>query len=371
MRELTIHKIDCFETEDAGADELRLELFVDHQHTQSLKREMREGNVWRLQQRFAFEKQVVVRLIEEDAPDADDFLGSITIGPTLRRRHTRSFKEDGALYKIEYSVAEAADNAEPYRVALQQFRESQRPGLWAQITNKSVLLKAVQRTISNPFSVSQERTFLCGPAAIAFELARKKPLSYVALCRALFEEGRFAARTEEIRVSATTMASRIPRGYRPDHWLVLASLRDAANALFPVTGSTVLAGHPNLGKYFQAGLTSLTWPGEMVGWTRELLAYREAEFISCLTGGEMDAFRQAALAVGRGGVAFLLVDAAMVGEDPDGVPNHWIALTGGQNATASTITFECYTFGERRRVALPIAQFEEHLFGVVTGRSPG
>ena len=373
MRELTVHKIDCFETEDfGGQDELRMEIIADHKHTQSLQRNIREGNIWNLNRQFFFNDQVVIKLIDEDHPDRDDFLGSITIGQTLRNRHRRDFKEDGALYRITYSVADALDNTDPSRAAVDRFKKSSTPGLWPNIANKRFLAHRTLMTLVDPFRVNQERTFLCGPAVLAFELARKKPLTYVELVRNLYERGRFTSRTKEIVVSRKTMQSTVPEEYAPDHWVVLSSLRDAENALFSVTDSSVAGDHQEILKHINAGVTSFTSPWELEGWTKELLGYNDVSFTSSITSGEINAMREGVRAIARGGVAFFLIDSAMVGNPakPIGHPDHWITFLGNQNANQTEIWFDCYTFGRRQQVRLPIRDFEKCMYGVVTGRSP-
>ena len=97
----------------------------------------------------------------------------------------------------------------------------------------------------------------------------------------------------------------------------------------------------------------LTTPGEMKGWASELLCFDTINYDSTYFTGEFDAMEKAAQVRSAGGVAFLLVDAALVDEKEPVVatPNHWVSFLGDLDITGDDerhIRFKCYSWGGDR-----------------------
>ena len=83
--------------------------------------------------------------------------------------------------------------------------------------------------------------------------------------------------------------------------MLMATLRDAENAIFHV--------EPGAGDFVEG----FTTPWEMKGWVTEILNFGEAEYESLYVYGEFDAMRRAQTVYNNGGVAFLMIDDAMLG----------------------------------------------------------
>lgn len=213
--------------------------------------------------------------------------------------------------------------------------------------------------VSNPFQVAQGSTPLCGPASILFELAGRQPAHLVAICQELYETGRFAGQTKLVEPCDDLRNSVPAAGISLADWLMMATLRDVENAIFDVEGDS---------SDFVMGLTT---PWEMKGWAFEILGYNRVAFGSTFVYGEFDAIRAAERARNAGGVAFLLVDGAMLGGDEPlvALPNHWVSFLGdlviGPND--SHVHFQCYSWGSTRTVDLDEETFEDYMWGVVTG----
>lgn len=370
MIQLTVWQLKCIATEDWGADECLLEVILDGVPQPPLRRSQNDGQTWTVDTAYAFRDRAQVVLWDEDSPDPNDWLGTATIGGEAANDAVASFLRDGAHYELSYSVApDAAPGPGPAdRVgqAIDEFAASGAPGVWPGIP-KAELIADVRNTVANPYNVDQQKTPLCGPAAIVFELVSRNPMYFVSICRQLFEAGQFTTLSGRVvRPSDTLKSSRSPRPVSAADWLVQATLRDAENAIFPVepTSGPIAMG--------------ITTPWEMKGWTGELLGFSDVKFESTLFYGEFEAMRKAQEARAAGGVAFLLIHGALLDNPAPfvGHPNHWISFLGNLIITPGTwwrwdsgqISFDCYSWGRRHSVNAREGKFEDYFFGVVTGR---
>lgn len=112
-KQLILGALRCDRTEDWwGGDECRLEILSDTAPQVTLKRSMRRGQTWPLDQNFNFEKSITVRLWDEDSPDPDDLLGAVVLGsPTASA--TATFTLDGADYTLSYRTTKSLPEREP------------------------------------------------------------------------------------------------------------------------------------------------------------------------------------------------------------------------------------------------------------------
>ncbi|MBD0268444.1 MAG: hypothetical protein ICV77_09130 [Cyanobacteria bacterium Co-bin8] len=367
MRQLILNQLKCNETEDWGADECRLEVYVDGTLQPYLKRSLNNGQTWALNQAFSFQNFVDIKLWDEDSPDADDLLGSVRITANPTPAATAAFTRDGANYQLRYQVAPAPSTS-PVDAAIATFKQSNQPGVWPHIS-KADLLDDIQKTLANPLQVNQNYTPFCGPTAIVFELVSKQPARYVSLCQALYETGQFRSRTKVVKPSQGLLQSKVRSGMSTADWMLIATLRDTENLLFPVTGDSGSVGN---------NIAGITTPWEMKGWIYEILGYDQVEFESTFVYGEFDAMRAADAARSQGGVAFLMIHSAMLGGATPAIahPNHWVAYLGGlqidngvwYSHDSGKIRFNCYSWGKQYTVDLGEGPFEDYMWGVVTGR---
>lgn len=110
MSTIHIRSLKCHETEDyTGADECRLEIYVDGQRT-DLKHDLNDNQTWQIDRQFDFNEGVQIKLYDEDSPDGDDHLGTINIDKSNIQNATLKFTGDGANYSLYYDVF---DNSTP------------------------------------------------------------------------------------------------------------------------------------------------------------------------------------------------------------------------------------------------------------------
>ena len=110
----------------------------------------------------------------------------------------------------------------------------------------------------------------------------------------------------------------------------------------------------------------MSTPGEMRGWTFEVWLHQRGLRLTYFWG-EYDAIRKAERVRNAGGVAFLLIDSAMVGNPRPSVamPNHWISFLGGLTVAANKhVRFEAYSWGQRKTVDLDKEAFEDYMWAL-------
>jgi hypothetical protein len=258
--------------------------------------------------------------------------------------------------------------------AIAAFEQSATPSLWPHLEKQAIVTEMRSR-INDPFKVNQGRQPFCGPASILFELIRKQPLRYVQLCRNLFEQGSFQAKTKQVYASERLRhASKGNLQMGQADWMVLATLRDSENLLFPVDPEA-----PEL----MRNLSGMTKSWEMKGWTKEILGYEQVKYNHTYLLGDMRALQSAARVIETGGVAFMLVTAnGLLGQTtpdkqdlPVAMPNHWITLLGNVSIQKGSfgkhdsghVSFDVFTWAKQMHVDADEEPFERFLWGIVFG----
>jgi hypothetical protein len=266
-------------------------------------------------------------------------------------------------------VVASAEEKRAAIAALNAFRDSDLPGVWPHL-EKAPIIKEMRTRLHNPFRVNQGQQPFCGPASILFELIRKFPLRYVTLCRSLYETGGFQTKTQRIETSAALrQASQGELRMGPADWMVLAALRESENFLFPVEPNA-----PDMVRNL-AGMTKF-W--EMKGWVREILEYPRAEYFHTYVLRDLSALKKAQAVLDQGGVALGLVTAqSLLGEGKVRVtvPDHWVALVGNIDIQKGTfgrhdsgqVSFDVFTWAQRKTIEANEGVFEDAFWGVVLG----
>lgn len=258
------------------------------------------------------------------------------------------------LYLPDSTLTRAAN------AAINAFEKSSTPSQWV-FLDKATIVKDLRSRVSDPFQINQGGQPFCGPAAVLFELVRKQPLRYVQICQSLFESGGFQSTTRWISASnSLRQASRGDLKMGQADWMVLATLRESENLLFPV--------EPNAPEMIRniAGMTK-SW--EMRGWIREILGYRKSEYYHAYLMNDVSALNQGAIAIQSGGVAFMLItaDGMLQGTPPPiAFPSHWVALLGNVSI-GDRVSFDLYTWSKKLHIDLDLPSFKKYFWAGVTG----
>jgi hypothetical protein len=367
MPKLMLQSLKCLKTQDwIGSDECRFEVLIDGNFRPPLRQSFRDQQEWDLNQGFTFHSGVELRLWEEDPLRQEDLIGKATLGGADCDGGEISFNGHGGNYVLRYSVTALAapeTPADDLEATIRAFEQSSAAGVWPNVS-KAELIADIRRTVRDPFEVNQASTPLCGPASIVFQLASKTPARYIQMLQSLYETGQFQARTHMIKPSSALVNSRVRKDVTVADWMLMASLRDTENFLFPVEDTSNM---------FVMGFTK---PWEMKGWTFELLDYDRVEWENLAFYGEFEAMRKAQSVVDQGGVVSLLIHSAMLGTPKPAIafPEHWITFLGNLSIDDSIwqrkgghIRFDCYSWGQRIHVDLEEKPFQDYTWGVLYG----
>jgi hypothetical protein len=366
MYKITLKSLRCVKQNDLfGADECRLEFTLDGSFQAPIRQNLKKGQEWDLNGTYTFGSTVLMKLWEEDPLRISSLIGKTEVGTGLCENTLVSFNT-GASYVLCYSVSEIEAHGvpiDPVQEAILRFENSTQAGVWTNIP-KAELIADIRARVANPFRINQVSTPLCGPASIVFDLVSHDPRRYVEICQSLYEDGQFPSRTHTIQPSDTLIHSRVRKEMSVADWMLMTTLRDTENVIFPVEDASSV---------FVMGFTK---PWEMRGWTYELLNYDHAEFDSLIFYGEFEAMRKAQDVVDHGGVAFMMIQSALLGNPKPfmSYPDHWITFLGDVhidegvwNRKGGHIHFDCYTWGERKHIDIDEKPFEDFTWGIVYG----
>ncbi len=283
-----------------------------------------------------------------------------------RTRFVRVVAEDvwpasgGQVYRIysqPISVSPYCAGSATEAVSAFQAAPAPSPLVWPNIS-KSSMASDVAATVADPNEVNQDGENLCGPAAIVYELAKRSPVRYVDLARALYESGGYRLGDfAVVKPQSNLYGYAVPGWISAADWVVLASLRDSQNGWFDYDPGDSFEG--------------ITTSGDMKKWSRDLLQFNTVEWKSSYSTGEIDAIKKARDWFNAGGVAFLMVNSRMVNSpDPmsDLIPDHWIAYEGGLTIANGRVKYNAYTWGNVVQVDVSQSDFEHWMWGVVTAK---
>ncbi len=260
------------------------------------------------------------------------------------------------LYLPDATLVETASSA------IDAFEQSSATGVWACL-DKATVISELRSRIRDPFQVNQGGQPFCGPTSVLFELVRKQPNRYVQICQNLFEGGGFQGTQHWIRADEA-LRSNVDRNLRMSQtdWMVLATLRESENLLFPV--------EPNAPDLIR-NLAGMTKSWEIKGWIQELLGYSKTAYHQAFLFSDLDAMNQSIAAIQAGGVAMLLITAEglLQGNPPPPIPfpSHWVTLLGGFEMNGDRVSFDIYTWSQKLTVQTDANSFRKYFWASVTG----
>lgn len=253
------------------------------------------------------------------------------------------------------------------QAAIDEFAQSSAPGIWPAI-NKEQLITEMRSRIQDPFSVDQGRQPFCGPSSILFELIRRNPPKYVQICRNLYQVGGFNAQTKWVQPSDKLRLSKGNLQMPQADWMVVATLRESENLLFPVQPDA-----PDIIR----NISGMTKPWEMQGWVQEILGYRDAKVTTAFVMGDFQVMQEATDILNAGGVALMLITAeGLLSNSPPPIPfpSHWVALAGdvsiqtGSFTKPGRISFDIFTWARKMHIDVAEGPFKSYFWAAVTGR---
>lgn len=258
------------------------------------------------------------------------------------------------LYTPDPQLQQAAEST------IAAFAASTVPPAW-NFLDRDTILADIQARVADPFQVNQGGQPFCGPAAVLFELVRRQPQRYVELCQSLFTIGGFHSESQQW-ISASDQLRQASRGelhMGQADWMILATLRESENLLFPV--------EPNAPTWIR-DLAGMTKSWELIGWIKEILGYQQATYHPAYLMNDLQALEAADQALKAGGVAFSLITAEALLENKPAlpVPTHWISILGGIEVDNNQVSFDVYTWSKKLRISVDLGTFRQYFWLSVT-----
>jgi hypothetical protein len=374
---ITVRKLVCHDTEDiTGDDSARLEMFIDGKKTDQWKKDMNEDDSHGpdksemvINKTYTFKNSVEFKLWDEDWPDADDLLGTVTVNKFAQPSGRAGFTQDDASYSLLYKVEGPSSGKETPQARadrlLKEFRNSTAKGVFthAGVSDKKKVADSIEARLKNPVALDQGSQPLCGPSAIMYEVLQRRPDRYVEWVVALWKTGKVQIGGKWMTVSSGLKGSAVGSGLSVSDWIIVAGLRDAANILLDLETGEIAQG-----------LAGLTTPLAEEDWTRKCLNAWGTNIESSILFGEFDDIKLAHQYYQNGGVAFLMIDADALDKKVGfvkNVPTHWVVYKGNLKIFPNKdIQFDIWTWGYIKSLKLSKQQFYDLLFGVVVGMPP-
>jgi hypothetical protein len=368
MKQATLENLHCTVTEDTlGSDECRVEIYADGDFEGALRFDLNNDEDRALETEVVFDSVLTVKLFDEDGDfpgDDDDALGIINVDAADVSHATGDFTQDEANYTLTYSVTDRSDltSASMLEWTLQNFESSAAPGVWSQI-DKPSLMADVRATVADPEGqIYQAKAQFCGPTSIVLELARHMPRRYVRICQELYETGGFVSRTKAINATDDLRASPVGQDMSAADWMLIATMREEENAVFPVTADAT---------GIDAQVQGMTTQWEMDGWTNEILFKDETAITTTFVWGEQDAIAYADQVYNAGGVAFVMINSDLLLRPTENtnplLPDHWVVYRGGLAVNGDQIQFRLWSWAQFYDIDMPLGRFEDCMYGIVTG----
>lgn len=364
MKQITIDNLHCTDDLEAFGDQLRLEIYTDGELETVFRNRMNDGDDWPVKAGALFAEVCTIKLFEEDKgfPGGDDdAIGTVIIGATDTSGATANIKRRDADYTLTYSVAERTDveGESQADFLTEQFEQSDQGGVWAAI-DKATLVGNLRERKNRAVEIDQERSNFCGPTSVVYELARTQPRRYVELCRQLYETGGFWSRSERVEAPESLRTDAVGQKMDPADWMLIATMRNAENALFKVKAAS---------KGIRSGLEGMTHPWEIKGWAEEILGKDDVDVKTCFVFGELKAIEAAQKVFDAGGSAFILLNMAVLKKGERDIPpwpDHWVVFQGNLEVSDDRVAYDLYTWGRIMTLDLDRERFEDHIFTVVT-----
>ena len=244
------------------------------------------------------------------------------------------------------------------------FEQSKVPGVWRGL-DKNQLITQLRSRLQDPFTLNQGSQPFCGPAVIIFELIRRDPLSYVKICRNLFQIGGFHTQSGTW-ISASENLRNGQGNYRMPQvdWMILSTLRESANLMVPI--------HPNSSDIVR-NVGGMTKSWEIAEWVKEILGYQKIQYKNTYLFGDLEAMQEVSQALKLGGVALALInDGGLLRNQPPRIPypSHWVSILGNIVVQSkNSVQFEVYTWAKKMQVQVDEVTFKTHFWGVVIGKN--
>jgi len=234
--------------------------------------------------------------------------------------------------------------------------------------DRGTVASDLRARVNNPFLISQgTKAGVCGPSAVAFELLKARPFTYVLAATRLFELGFAIINKWEIKPDNDLLTAPCPATVAQGDWVVLASIRDSENWFWDF--------HEDVSD--DSANTTLR---EIEDWMKKA-GYTDIKREEGLTNifDKTKMFNNALSLYSNDNYQVILrINASCIDSEIPSAPiagNHVVVLVGDYKPPASksdTVSIPIYTWGQRlnipRKGGLTYGQFLDQFFGYVAAK---
>ena len=236
---------------------------------------------------------------------------------------------------------------------------------WFASIQRSKVTAGLKERVNDPSKINTSSVNLCGPAALVYAVARDTPEKYVKFTTELFETGSAKLGKIDVKPSKSLKLAKLEEAkVNAADWVALASLRDSENFILDFSSA-------------KDGASGITLPGKLNDWFKAA-GYSKVlnETNLVFTKNETHARRASQLYTDGYKVALFINADMLQSKSQDSVstiPNHWIMLSSSLTISASSVSFNCFTWGNGSRKVpqtgtLSLSSFLKHYYGFVAAK---
>jgi hypothetical protein len=297
------------------------------------------------------------------------YLGDDVLSDAETQRIQASLKSAQPIGARNVAPAPPPAVNDPLGNVIKVFASRQGNGVFPKIPRQQLAKDLLVRA-RDPSVINQGPTYMCGPAAFMYSLARDNPVRFILFVADLYEHGYARMGDLEVRPSERFRNEPVTRGTPAADWVALGGLRDSENYLFSY--------HSGFFEHQAGGTTA----SSVASWFTRA-GYSDVQDYTMSHGQMMNA-HLANDYLNRGYRVCLLIDGDLLGDDDTQrstsiVPNHFVILTSPILEDDTGVKFTVYTWrSEKREVPMkmagkpagrvPIPVFLSKYYGFIAGK---
>ena len=230
------------------------------------------------------------------------------------------------------------------------------------------VIDGLRDRLADPSKIDQDRTSLCGPAALLYCLAKDKKEAYAQYIVELYHTGKSKIGSLEVEPSEDCRNYKPgkERQIHPVDWVGLASLRDSENDFLDYQSPDDEAA-------------GITMPGALMGWFKSAGFTNVTEECNLVITKDKDTLMKADTRYKEQNNVCLFINAKVFGgqkkaKKKSGTPNHWVVMSSQVSITNNEVDVTVYTWGTPYRKLtmgspkVTVEEFCNHFYGYVSAK---
>jgi hypothetical protein len=213
--------------------------------------------------------------------------------------------------------------------------------------------------VSNPDTINQQTSSLCGPASFSWSVMQKRPEYYVNYVTQVYDKGEAMYGGVKVKPGYDCRNATVTGKIPAVDWVALGSLRDSENTLWDYQdASNEFAG--------------ITLPNHIEHWMNKSGFVGVTNETNLWFTKDVDNLAEAADLLGKGYQVCLFINHSLM-EGQWGhwytIPDHWIVMTRPPVFKSSKVVdMGVWTWAQRWNVNSSVERWESGYFGYVAGK---